>query len=177
MRDFAEPERTRDDLETLERMRDALRRRPRPGRWLEGGDEHWLVAPAPELLARRAPARAVGFFGQARGDVDHLPIVELEHELLARAGAFPGLLAYHNVRFASGQWGNLVVFADGDGPAHVRDDPTHREALRLTPAHYHSIRLHRLRLPDGALGGRPVQLLETLLFDFSESPPWHEVRA
>lgn len=176
-RAFADPAYTRLDLATLERMRVTLRRRSRPGTWRDAEGEHWLVAPEPGRLLEAAPARGVGFFGQSRAEVDHTPISRLEHELLDRAGRFPGLLAYHNVRFTSGQWGNLVVFADEDGPGHVRDDPTHLEALRLTPSHYHSLRLHRVLLPDGALGPAPLELVETLLLDFAETPPWREVRA
>ncbi len=178
MREFADPAHTRRDLETLEHMRASLRAHPEPGVWRVGLEEHWLVAPDPPLLAARTAARAVGFFGQARADVDHEPIIRLEHALTDRAAELTGLLGYHDVRLASGQWGNLVVFAeDGGGPLRVRDHPTHLDALALAPAHYHSVRLHRLRLPDGALGEAPIELVETLLLDFSESPPWREVRA
>ncbi len=181
-RAFADPANTERDLVVLAAMRRALRLRARAdppgGRWTDGGDEHWLVVPDPALLAATRPAVAVGFFGQAREEVDHEPILHLEYDLLERAAAFPGLLAYHDVRFAANaQWGNLVVFAADEDPSHVRADPVHADAMARTPLHYRSLRLHRLRLPDGALGDAPAELLSTLLMDFAENPPWRAVRS
>jgi hypothetical protein len=180
-RAFADPANTEGDLVTLEAMRRALRLRarvdPPGGRWTDAGDEHWLVVPDPAALAATRPATAVGFFGDARAEVDHGPILRREHDLLDRAAGFPGLLAYHDVRFAaSAQWGNLVVFAAADDMSHVRSDPVHIEAMTRAAAHYRSVRLHRLRLPDGVLGDAPPELLSTLLLDFAETPPWRAVR-
>ncbi len=179
-RPFTRLERTLADLETLERMRAAVRRRLRAGRaagtWEDNGDRHRLVAPTPSLLLEHGPVAAVGFFGQARSDVDHEPIVRLEDELLARARSFPALVSYHNVRFTGGQWGNLVTFLDARGAREVGGDPTHREALARTAAHYHSVRLHRLHLADGPSGTLRAELVETLLLDFDCSPPWRGLR-
>lgn len=172
---------TQTDLAALAEMRAALGRRlaadAAAGTWEEAGERHLLVTPRLDVLVRRRPALAVGFFGQTRDDVDHGPILHLEGELLARAAGFGALVSYHNVRFADGRWGNLVSFDDGDGPSEVRDDPSHREALARTAAHYRSVRLHRLRLADGAAGTAVPELRETLLLDFDESPPWRAVRA
>jgi hypothetical protein len=132
--------------------------------------------PESRALARSRPTFAIGFFGQAREQVDHSAILELEQTLLARAASLPGLLAYYNVRFRGGQWGNLVLFAREDGPDFVRSDPTHLEALSRAADHYRSVRLHRLRLPEGVLGATPPALESTLLIDFSQTPPWRAVR-
>ena len=114
-----------------------------------GGAEHWLVAPDWAAL-RGAPAGAGGRLLRAGADdVDHGAIVDLEHDILARAEPFAGLLAYCNVRFASGQWGNLVLFADAAGPGHVWGDAVHADAIARTPRHYHSLRLHRGSWPAG----------------------------
>jgi hypothetical protein len=141
-----------------------------------GGESHWLVVPELPALAQSRPAFGVGFFGQAREHVDHSPILDIEQDLLARAPFFRGLLAYYNVRFLTGQWGNLVLFAKEDDRMGVRSDPTHLEALARTADHYRSVRLHRLRFADGAVGGTPPALESTLLIDFSETPPWRAVR-
>jgi hypothetical protein len=179
-RPFTELGASRRDLETLARMRACVRRRVLAGsfteRWRESGDLHWLVAPRPRELAAPRRVLAVGFFGQAREGVDHGPIARLEHDLLARASSFEGLLSYHNVRFASGQWGNLVVFAGEYGPTGVRGDPTHNEAVARAGDHYHSVRIHRLRLEDGPTGTAAFGLLSTLLIDFADTPPWRAVR-
>lgn len=102
--------------------------------------------------------------------------LDLEQELVARAPLFPGLLAYYNVRFADGKWGNLVLFAAQHDAGRVRSDPTHLEALARAADHYRSVRLHRLRFPDGAVGDAPPAFESTLLVDFSETPAWRTVR-
>lgn len=180
-RPFAHPERTADDLAALAAIRAALRRRaPREDgeqHWRDpDGAEHWLVVPDATRLGATVPAVAVGFFGQTRHDVDHGPIVDLEHDILRRAASFRGLLAYHNVRFASGQWGNLVCFADAASPGNLRGDDVHADAIARTPRHYRSLRLHRALLPDGPLGAAPLRLERTAYYDFADDPPWRAVR-
>ena len=176
-RPFTALDRTRADFVALRRMRAALARRLAAGKdagtWEEDGEAHLLVAPRPDALA--LPSLAVGFFSEAR-NVDHAPILKLEYALLDRTDTVEGFVSYHNVRFANGRWGNLVTFDDAGGPTEVRDHPIHREALSLTAAHYRTVRLHRLRLRDGAAGTAEPDLRETLLFDFDDSPPWRAVR-
>lgn len=178
-REFTDPARSLDDLAALARIRASLVTRLRSGlaggAWTGAGESHWLVVPAVRALVQSQSAFGVGFFGQARERVDHGPILDLEQELLARAPCLPGLLAYYNVRFVNGQWGNLVVFARKDDPRRVRSDQTHLEALARTADHYRSVRLHRLRFPDGALRGAAAHE-STLLIDFTETPPWRAVR-
>ena len=148
----------------------------RSPRWTDpDGSHHWLVVPDWQRLADTAPAVAIGFFGQARENVEHGPIITREHEILARADGLQGLLAYHNVRFADGQWGNLVVFASADDPSRLRADPVHVEAIGLTPRHYHSLRLHVGTLELGALGEAEPRLIHTLYLDFA-TPPWRAMR-
>lgn len=179
-RGFTDPARSLDDLGALAKIRASLITRVRSdlagGAWTLAGEAHWLVVPDLRALVQSGSAFGVGFFGQAREYVDHGPILDLEQNLLARAPFFTGLLAYYNVQFATGQWGNLVVFASEDDPGHVRSDPTHLEALTRAADHYLSVRLHRLRFPDGAVGAAPPVLESTLLIDFSETPPWRGVR-
>ena len=45
---------------------------------------------------------AVGFFGQARTDIDHTPIIKLEDTLIEQFGEFPGLLGYYNLHMPTG---------------------------------------------------------------------------
>ena len=129
-----------------------------------------------DALERTRPAVGVGFFGQARPDVDHEPIALLEDAIVARAGALGGLLAYHNALLEPGRWANLVVFAAADAVGGLRGDELHEAAVARTPAHYASLRLHRGALADGALGAAPFRLERTLFLDFSEDPPRRSVR-
>jgi len=181
-RPFTDVVRIAEDLAALRRIRAALAERVASGAtggtWVDHtGAEHLLVLPDAAAVAAARPAQAVGFFGQARAEVDHAPIGLIEHELLDRAASFRGLLAYHNVRFGEAAWGNLVVFADGDAPAHVRDDARHLDAVARTARHYRSLRLHRLVLPEGVLGEAPLELRRTAYHDFGQDPPWRAHRS
>lgn len=179
-REFTHPARSLEDLATLAEIRASLAGRMGSGlvggSWTEKDDLHWLVVPDVRRLVESRPTFGVGFFGQAHKNVDHRVIVALERTLLARASGFPGLLTYYNVRIPGGQWGNLVLFATADDPASVRSDPAHLDALAITADHYRSVRLHRLRFADGALGEAPPSVESTLLIDFAETPPWRAVR-
>jgi hypothetical protein len=179
-REFTEPARSLEDFSALAKIRSSLVSRVGAGLgsgvWTAAGESHWLVVPRLRALTRSRPAFGVGFFGQVREDVDHAPILDLEQNLLARARALPGLLAYYNVRFRTGQWGNLVLFAGESDPARVRSDPIHLEALARTGDHYRSVRLHRLSFPAGAIGAASPAHESTLLIDFGEAPPWRAVR-
>jgi hypothetical protein len=181
-RPFTDPRHLALDTAVLEDVRGSLRARVAEAG--EGGiwsgpasREHLLVLPSVAALRATQPAVAVGFFGQARANVDHAPIVELEHRILRRAAGFRGLLVYYNVRIAAThQWGNLVVFADHDAPAELARDDEHRLSVAATPQHYESLRLHRYELPDGALGHAPLRWVRTTYLDLSERPPWRGVR-
>lgn len=180
-RPFTDPEATAHELDVLAAIRAAQVERMEGARgggtWVDRhGTTHWLVAPRPELVLDPAPCLAVGFFGQARGDVDHTIIVSLEHAMLARAEEIPGLVAYHNVQLANARWGNLVLFANGTDTAPMRGDPTHADAIGRAPAHYHSLRLHRGTLERGPGGAEVIVLATTLYLDFDTSPSWRAVR-
>jgi hypothetical protein len=180
-RAFCDPDRTAGDLVTLARLRDTLTRAAgrRRANVLQVTDEtgvHRLAVPDWAALRSSQPAALIGFFGQARDEVDHAAIVALERDIVARAASFPGLLAYHNARLANGQWGNLVVFTSHAETAGLAGDATHLSALARTPHHYASLRLHRGALPDGCLGPAAATVSETLYLDFGESPAWRALR-
>ena len=120
------------------------------------------------------PIAAVGFFGQARTGVDFAPIIDREHDIVARAARFDGLLTYYNLRLADGSYGNLVLFESPQAKGHVTSDPVHGEAVALTPSHYHSLRLHHAELADGVFG--ELELVRTRYIDFSCEPAWSSVR-
>ena len=130
----------------------ALRSAPRTNgqqRIRRGGEVHRIAVPDWAALARDRSAVGVGFFGQARADVDHEPIVVMEDEIVERAASLDGLLAYHNALLEPGRWANLVVFASVSAVDALRGDAVHEAAIALTPVHYASLRLHR-----GRSGGR-----------------------
>jgi hypothetical protein len=176
-REFARPARTLEDLDVLTEMAARIRRRGTRSaqpRWRSAdGSSNWLVVSDWPALDATRTMSAVGFFGQARV-VDHTPIAELESALVARAGSFAGLLAYYNVQLPGGRYGNLVLFDHPGARLHVRDDPAHGDAIRRTPQHYHSIRLHIGSFPEGIHG--ELLLERTRYFDFDCDPAWQALR-
>jgi hypothetical protein len=176
---FADQERVEEDLMLLERLRAALRSAPRANgrqRLRRGGEVHRIAVPDWSALSSDRPAVGVGFFGQARPDVDHGPISAMEDEIVERAASLDGLLAYHNALLEPGRWANLVVFASVSAVDSLRGDALHEAAIGRTPVHYASLRLHRGLLAGGALGAAPFALERTLFFDFSHDPPRRFVR-
>jgi hypothetical protein len=174
-----DPERIAEDIALLERLRGVLRTAPRtPGEQhlRLGVQQHRIAVPDWSALARARQVVGIGFFGQARQGVDHGPIAVLEDDIVGRAGALPGLLAYHNALLEPGRWANLVVFEDPAAAGGLRDDGLHDDAVARTPAHYCSLRLHRGVLADGALGAAPFTLERTLCLDFDQVPPRRWIR-
>jgi hypothetical protein len=180
-RAFCDLAHTTRDRATLVRLRDAVKRRAgdQRGSVLQFTDEigeHFVAVPDWEALSRPQPVALVGFFGQSREQVDHSPILQMEQDIVARAAAFPGLLAYHNAALGEGHWGNLVLFASRAAAASLAPDPMHARAVASAPSHYESLRLHRGSLADGLLGTADVVLDETLYLDFSSRPAWRGLR-
>jgi hypothetical protein len=180
-RAFSDPAHTGRDLVTLGLLRAALRRaaidqRARVLRFADDVGEHTVSVPDWAALESRRPIAVIGFFGQAREEVDHAAIVALEHQIVARASTFPGLLAYHNARLRSGEWGNMVLFASRADAAAVTGDAVHADAVERTPRHYASLRLHRGVAADGGLGTAGVTVAETLYLHFADHPAWRGLR-
>jgi hypothetical protein len=187
-RPFTALARTADDLATLGRMLARQRRlvaeaeasaddrRDEHLTDAEDGGIHHIVLPS--LAAARAAGdmATVGFFGQARLEVDHEPIVELEHALIASMTPADGVIAYHNVFWPGTGWGNLVVFRDQASRSGWGHDPRHGDAVGRSPRHYHSIRLHIGALPGGIAADGAIELLRTRYLDMEEEPVWRAIR-
>ena len=137
---------------------------------------HKIILLDKSYLIANHDLMAVGFFGQARTDIDHTPIVKLEDDLIEQFGEFPGLLAYYNLHMPTEQWGNLVLCRDEAFKEHWRDNPTHQQAVEYTPSHYHSIRLHNGLIPGGMGGQREFELVRTKYYDYGQDNIWRAVR-
>ena len=105
-RPFAAPDWTARDGEVLGRMWDRLRVHVRavaaagdgpPNRLDRVSDAdasvHTIVLPRLSSALGTTDLFGVGFFGQARHQVDHAPIMELEAALIADMPSTPGLVA------------------------------------------------------------------------------------
>lgn len=193
-RPFAAPESIRKDGAVLRRMWARLRRHvaacatevdgrgePTVGDRVDritdpDASIHTIVLPDVERAVRAGDLFGVGFFGQARSGVDHTPIMELEAALIADMPRTAGLVAYYNAYHPAAGWGNLVLFSDEAAERAWGGDPRHTEAVRRSPAHYHSIRLHHARAAGGLIGIGPIDILRTRYIDFGDDPPWRAIR-
>ncbi len=140
------------------------------------GHRHWIRAPDLAALRAAAGMTAVGFFGRARTDIDHVPIDELEAGIVASLETIPGVLCYYDVALADGGYGNLILCAAPDAPKRVDGHALHRRAVELTPRHYHSVRLHTGVVPGPFLGADSLVIERTRYYDFDCDPPWLAVR-
>lgn len=125
------------------------------------GAAHRLVLPDRALLQRDDDLVAVGFFGQIRPDVDHTPIMDLENELMDQLPDAPGLLTYYNLHRPGKGYGNLVLFQSDGAKDSWRDNKIHDDAVRRTPNHYFSVRLHNGLIRGGIINQNEFELVRT----------------
>jgi len=151
------------DVLVLERMDDGLR--------------EWIRAPDAAALLAARELTWVGFFGWAREGVDHSQIHELEAGIVDTLERVAGVLSYYDLEVAPGAFGNLILCASVNVPAAVHTHELHRRAVELTPAHYHSVRLHDGLIPGPLLGDAELVLARTRYFDFDSEPHWFAVRS
>ena len=137
---------------------------------------HTIVLPDLRRALRSEDLFAVGFFGQARTGVDHTPIMALEAELIADMWRTDGLVAYYNAYYPEAGWGNLVLFDDMATEQSWGGDARHADAVRRSPDHYHSIRLHHARATGGLLGSGPIRIVRTRYLDYGGDRPWRAIR-
>jgi hypothetical protein len=142
----------------------------------DGQGIHWIVITDTDRVREPNDLVLVGFFGQARLEVDPRPIVELEYALAADMPGKSSPLVYYDVHWPGVGWGNLVVFTDAAAERAWGHDPRHHEAVGRAPAHYHSVRLHIGDLPGGIFGRGAIHLRRTRYLDFSGPEPWRAAR-
>lgn len=191
-RPFAALALTRDDLAVMERMLEQLRKhietlpavttqpaqRSRDDQFTDSDGQgiHRIVITDTARVREPGDLVVVGFFSQARLEVDPRPIVELENALITDMPRESSPLVYYNVHWPGVGWGNLVVFTDLAAERAWGHDPRHHEAVGRSPAHDHSVRLHIGDLPGGIFGRGAIHLRRTRYFDFSGPEPWRADR-
>ncbi len=184
-RPFSDPQQNEPDVALLRYMVDRLRNLVSrettsqiildPLREADGSVHRIFVLDRAAVLTQ-ATLTAVGFFGQARTDVDHEPIMEIENELIEQMDAVPGLLVYYNLYQPGQGFGNLVICAEEAVNERWRDQALHIRAVdEFAPQHYHSIRLHNGLLSGGLMSGA-LTLTRTKYFDFRDGPMWRGLR-
>lgn len=188
-RPFTDPERSDEDASVMRGMLARLRAFARG--WPDtqaGGDavlvrrhdaaglRTWIRIPGPGALLAAGELTTVGFFGQARADVDHAPIHRLEEGIVDTLEEVPGVLSYFNLELPDGRYGNLILCGGADVPVRWREHELHRTAVELAPSHYHSARLHGGVVRSPLLGDADLIVRRTRYLDFDSTPTWLAVR-
>jgi hypothetical protein len=136
----------------------------------------WIRVPDRGALFAAGELTTVGFFGQARADVDHAPIHRLEEAIVDTLEEVPGVLSYFDLELPDGRYGNLILCSTPDVPVRWHAHELHRGAVELAPRHYHSARLHRGIVRSPLLGDAELIVLRTHYHDFDSTPSWLAVR-
>lgn len=191
-RPFSDPAHTRSDEEALRLL--LAHERARARAWTSElerghrdviirevdaeGHRELLVVPDTDALLETRDPFVVGFFGRPRVDVDTAVLFELEEELVAGMGAYAagGLLSYYDFEFVKGAYGNLILFASKDGPAHWAENPVHHKAVEISPDNYHEIRLHQGKLSGRLLELGQLHVTRTRYLDYNGPEVWRAVR-
>ncbi|HYY34068.1 MAG TPA: hypothetical protein VE693_10890 [Gaiellaceae bacterium] len=191
-RPFTDPENTEREVDVMRTMLEHERDFGKA--WAEAGSQalrqavireyddegrrHLLVVPSTRRLLESSDLTAIGFFGRPRDDVDHTVLFGLEDELVERMGRYgaAGLLSYYDVELVKGEYGNLILFSTPDVPEAWYRDEVHRRAVRLSPGHYHEVRLHKGSIPGRLLDGGEIAVERTKYFDFKDADIWHGLR-
>jgi hypothetical protein len=156
----------------LERpTRDVLVREPD-----EEGQRHWIRVPDRDALIAAPHLTIVGFFGDARADVDHTQIHDLEAAIVDTLERIPGVLSYYDLALPEGGYGNLILCGDADAPGRVQAHELHRRAVELTPRHYRAVRLHTGRIAGRLLSDAEMVIRRTRYYDFDSEPAWLATR-
>ena len=182
-RPFADPARSDDDLAALAAIRAALVRRHAEGRgagrWMDAaGAEHWLVAPdwdgAGGARGRRWRSASSG---RRATTSTTAPIVDLEHDILARASSLrrPARVLQRALRErAVGQPRPVRRRRAGRGTCGATPcTPTPSRARRATTTRCACI---ARRWPAGCSGEDGLRLERTSYYDFACDPVWRAVR-
>jgi hypothetical protein len=140
------------------------------------GYRHWIRVPEPEALLTATGLTFVGFFEQTRRTIDHSPIDELEAMIVDALETIAGVLCYYDLALPGGGYGNLILCAAPTAPANVRQHDRHRLAVKLTPQHYHSVRLHDGPVPGAFAGTADLVVERTRYYDYDSEPAWLAVR-
>jgi hypothetical protein len=185
-RPFTAAAETQRDVEVLRQM--LARMRARAASWNASPDvlvlepaadglREWIRVPDAQALLSARELTWVGFFGRARAGVGHREIHDLEAGIVDTLERVVGVLSYYDLELADGVYGNLILCTSPEAPSSVHTHELHRRAVELTPAHYHSVRLHDGFVPGPLVGNDGIVLARTRYFDFDSEPFWFAVRS
>jgi hypothetical protein len=180
-RPFTDPANTERDAAVMRDMLGRMRAFARG--WLESpppgpgalvreadaaGNRTWIRVPDRDALLAAGELTTVGFFGQARADVDHEPIHRLEEAIVDTLELVRGVLSYFDLALAHGVYGNLILCDAPDVPVRWHEHRIHAQAVELAPHHYHSARLHNGVVRSPLLGDADLVVLRTSFYDFDK---------
>ena len=131
----------------------------------------------PNMLFTLKSLTVVGFFGQKRPDADIKPLLEADTRFEKEFHKHKGLLSLSTVRLPSGNFANLVLFADPESKDQWNFSQPHYDTVnKISPPYYSSIRLNNGFLPDGLASPDALELQQVKYLDYDSNPPWRAIR-
>jgi hypothetical protein len=188
-RPFTDPTHIRGDVNSLQYMVDQLClflehshhksgeppivvHRPGPEKYI-----YRLVVIQPEQLMEPKQITCVGFLGQRRPDADVALAHEFDKILVSELQDHPGLYSYSTMNLITGNYSNLVLFADEEAKNHWSRSKAHAQAVsKLAPNFYLTVRLYNGLLPRGIVDSNALTLTRIKYFDYQGTPWWQAVR-
>lgn len=153
---------------------------PRPVMVHRPGRRNWiyrLIVPRPQQLLQPGELTFVGFLGDRRPDADLGMADEFDRTLIAEIPTYPGLLSYCSLALVSGNFSNLVVFANPEAKAHWSKSLAHAQAAqKLAPHYYRSIKLYNGVLPAGVADSGALRLTCVKYYAYGPAAPWRAIR-
>lgn len=145
---------------------------PKPDEWI-----HRQIISQPERLLTAPHLTIVGFLSFKQHNADVSLAQAYDKLLVAEIPQYPDLLSYSSIAHSSGDFSNLVIFANARGKSHWSQSRAHAEAVQnLAPNYYASVRLYNGVLPEGIMASELLYLTAVKYFDYQCNPFWDAVR-
>lgn len=131
----------------------------------------------PQRLFSQNNISVVGFFGRKRPNADIRPLLLADKRFERTFNDHPDLLSLSTLRLASGDFANLVLFADPDAIDRWNYSPVHYDTVqKISPPYYECIRLNNGVLPGGLSEPKALRLIRVKYIDYRSEPPWRALR-
>lgn len=138
---------------------------------------HRLVLARNDDAWAAMPLTVVGFFGRRREDANLELAREFDRLLIAEFPEYPGLCAYSTMALDGGNYGNLVVFSDGEARHQWSTSRAHSQAAStLSPNYYLTVTIYHGELQRGLMETGALRLTKAKYFDYQCQPRWEAVR-
>ena len=139
----------------------------------EGELERHTYVMNPEKLNSTNMA-IVGFFSEMKSQEKLQALFEADEKVVNQFHKFPGMLIYYPREYATGRWGNFVIFENRRAQKEWADNRPHLDAIKdLAADSYDNVRLH---VGVWTSKDEPLKWTATKYLHYSSDGLWRGVR-